>query len=274
VPVLLSVAGLEMVGSLVPGLVGLSGDRAALSRLESLAAIAAPVSEPDEPAAAPDGPLTLTATALWHHYGETQVLRDLWMSLAPGDRVSLRGPSGAGKSTFAHLVARFVDPTLGELALSGQAYPRVGSLGVRERVGLCDDEPHLFATTLAGNLRIARAHASDEELIEACRRAGLDGLLATLPEGLATPLGGHERLSGGERRRLGVARELLVRRPVVVFDEPTEGLDEASALALLDTLSHVYRDAVMIIVSHRELESDVVTQHWELSHGRLYEVAR
>jgi len=275
VPVLLSVAALEMLGSLAPGLVGLRGDRAALSRLESLSALASPVREPESPATLPDGPVNLLATALWHHYDETQVLRDVWIHLVAGDRVSLRGPSGVGKSTLARLVARFIDPTLGELALSQRAYPLLGSERVRDYVGLCDDEPHVFATTLAGNLRIARARASDDELIEVCRLVGLDALLSALPEGLATPLGGaRSALSGGERRRLGVARELLARRPVVVFDEPTEGLDEAGAIELLKTLGHAYRDAIMIIVSHRELESDVVTHHWELAHGRLYELTR
>lgn len=274
VPVLLSVAALEMMGSLAPGLVGLRGDRAALSRLESLSALASPVREPELPDEVPEGDPHLRATALWHHYDETQVPRDVWIDLAPGDRVSLRGASGAGKSTLANLVARFIDPTLGELALSQRPYPLLGSERVREYVGLCDDEPYVFATTLAGNLRIARARASDDELLEVCRLVGLDSLLATLPEGLGTALSRHSVLSGGERRRLGVARELLARRPVVVFDEPTEGLDEASAVELLETLGRVYHDTVMIIVSHRELESDVVTHHWELAQGRLYELAR
>ena len=111
--------------------------------------------------------------------------------------------------------------TLGEVDLATLTGEQV-----RTRVGYVSDDPHVFATTLAQNVRLARPGASDDEVLGALRSAGLGPLLSTLPDALATRLGGATTgLSGGERRRLGVARALLAQRPVMVLDEPTEGLD-------------------------------------------------
>jgi ABC-type transport system involved in cytochrome bd biosynthesis fused ATPase/permease subunit len=127
---------------------------------------------------------------------------------------------------------------------------------VRTRVGYVSDDPHVFATTLAQNVRLARPGASDDEVLGALRSAGLGPLLSTLPDALATRLGGATTgLSGGERRRLGVARALLAQRPVMVLDEPTEGLDESDADALMREVRRQQRGGVVVVISHQDLPS-------------------
>ena len=136
-----------------------------------------------------------------------------------------------------------------------------------------DDAPHVFATSLAGNLRIAKPTATVEELEAALEAAGLSQLLATMPEGLDTQLGGSATgLSGGEQRRLGVARELLVRRPIVIFDEPTEGLDEQTATKVMSSIVERYRDGAVLVISHWGTDQVNATRRVELRDGSLGEL--
>jgi len=140
------------------------------------------------------------------------------------------GPSGSGKSTLAALLLRFVDPLTGSVRLGGVDLPRLALDDVRRTVGLVDDDPHVFATTVAENVRLARPGASDEEVDAALREAGLGLWLDGLADGLATRLGdGASAVAGGERARLAVARSLLAHQRVLVLDEPTAHLDHATA---------------------------------------------
>ena len=274
VPVLLSVAVLEMVGALVPAVAGLGGDRAALGRLGALEALVPPVREPDEPAAAPAGS-TVVAASLTLGFGDATVLSDASLDLAPGDLVTIEGPSGGGKTSLARLLARLLDPSAGSLDLDDTPYARLPGAVVRERVGLVDDAPYVFAASLAANLRVARPDASDDDLRDACAAVGLSALVASRPEGLAMELGGATvGLSGGERRRLGVARELLVARPVALFDEPTEGLDEESAREVTSAIAWRYRDRAVLVVSHRDGFAAAATRRLRLESGRLVAAAR
>jgi thiol reductant ABC exporter CydC subunit len=272
VPVLLSVAALELVGAVTPALVGLGGDRAALSRIESLRESSLPVSEPVIAGRTIDSNSSVTLHDVSHKFDDLRVLRDVAFRLSPGDVVVLSGRSGGGKTTLARLLARFLDPSQGSIDLDDTAYRSLLSSQVRSHVGFVDDAPHVFSTTLEANLRIARPSATQEELLEACRGAGLRSLLESLPEGLATELGGPTTgLSGGERRRLGIARELLVNHPVVVFDEPTEGLDEDSAEFVLGRIRDRYHLGVVLIISHRIPNGLCATRRLELNEGSVTE---
>jgi ABC-type transport system involved in cytochrome bd biosynthesis fused ATPase/permease subunit len=268
VPALLSVAVLELLGGIAPAFVNLRGDRAALGRLARLAHATPPVIEPASPAVTPVPGGSLVAADLGLAYGDREVLSGLSLALGPGDVVVMSGPSGCGKTTAARLLAKFIDPTSGALSYHGVDYRTLASTQVRERVGYVDDAPHVFATTLAGNLRVASPGASDAELLEALATAGLAGLLASMPDGLATELGGSAvGLSGGERRRLGVAREMLRSRPVVILDEPTEGLDEESARDVLARVRARRRDAALLIISHRPLDAAGATRRLDLAEA-------
>jgi ABC-type transport system involved in cytochrome bd biosynthesis fused ATPase/permease subunit len=273
VPALLSVASLELIGGVVPIMVGLRGDRASLARLEGLADVARPVREPAVTGPSVDDArgVSLVDTSLLHD--AVTVVRRANLAFGPGELVVMSGPSGSGKTSIARLLAKFIDPSEGAIRLGDVDYGELSSHQVRSRVGSVDDAPHVFDTTLAGNLRIGRKGASDAELRQACHLAGLGPFLDALPDGLATQLGGLSTgLSGGEQRRLGVAREMLAERCVVIFDEPTEGLDEATGAELIDSIATRYRDGAVIVISHRGEDLRHATRKVTVVDGSLSEV--
>ena len=275
VPALLSVASLELVGGIAPILVGLRGDRVSLARLESLGHVAPPVREPEVsgPGVAAAHGVRLDDASLRHD--ATAIVSHANVTVAPGDLVVLSGPSGSGKTSIARLLAKFVDPTEGSISLDEIDYADLTSGQVRSCVGSVDDAPHVFDTTLAGNLRIARARASDDDLRRVCRLAGLATFVDGLADGLETRLGGTSTgLSGGEQRRLGVARELLADRPVTIFDEPTEGLDEATAAALIDAIADHYRGRAVVVISHRGEDLPSATRRLTMVDGELHDEAQ
>ncbi len=272
VPALLCVAVLELVGGVSPAVAGWRGDVAALGRIESLAHLAAPVAEPeaarDDPE--PSAPISMRAVGL--AYDGHEVVADVSLDLGPGDVVVVSGPSGCGKTTVARVIARFVDPTSGRLSLGDADFRSLTSTQVRSHVGYVDDTPYVFATSLGANLRVARPDAGDDELRAVLAVVGLTPLLDSMPEGLDTPIGGAAvGLSGGERRRLGVARELLLDRPIVVLDEPTEGLDPATADELLGALRVRYRGACLVVISHRDVDAVAPTRRFEVAGVTLRE---
>jgi thiol reductant ABC exporter CydC subunit len=270
VPALTTVAVAELVSGFVGGVVSASRDRAAIGRLEALSHRSRPVREPDVSLEPGDDDQSVSMEDVTHSYDETTVFRDVSLVLRPGDVVVLEGPSGGGKTTLARLVAKFLDPTQGHIRLGDVDYALLSSDTVRSRVGLVDDAPHVFSTSLAHNLRIAAPDASDEQLLRALCDAGLGGFFRGLEQGLDTPLGGESTgLSGGEQRRLGVARELLTDRRIAVFDEPTEGLDDEAAHHLLVALREHYRVGVLVIISHQDAERLPGARLWRLADGRL-----
>ncbi|HSP60621.1 MAG TPA: thiol reductant ABC exporter subunit CydD, partial [Ornithinimicrobium sp.] len=203
--------------------------RAAEERLDALTAADPAVDDPASPVPAP-GSSAVVVDHLHAGWGDRPALRDLGFHLGPGDRVAVVGPSGSGKSTLAAVLMRFVDPWEGRVTLGDVPLGRLALDAVRRRVGLVDDDPHVFATTLVENVRLARPGASDAEVEAALRAARLGAWLDTLPDGLSTWLGdGHAAVSGGERARIAIARSLLADQPVLVLDEPTAHLDGATA---------------------------------------------
>jgi thiol reductant ABC exporter CydC subunit len=274
VPALLSVATLELVGGSVPLLVGLRGDRAALARIEALAYVAPPVVEPTMDASFVCSDGNLTAEDLEVHFTAVQVLSGVSFKLRRGDVVVLGGPSGGGKTTLARLLAKFLDPSAGSIHVDDADFSLLHSRQVRDVVGSVDDAPHVFLTTLARNLRIASPQSSTEELVRALHDAGLGILLESMPHGLDTMLGGPTTgLSGGEQRRLGIAREMLTHRRVVIFDEPTEGLDEETAAVVMERIVEEFHQSAVLIISHRDLDYFRATRRMTLRDGHVFEEA-
>ena len=272
IPALLSVASLELVGGIVPVMVGLRGDRASLARIEGLGDVDHPVRDPscDGPSVDHASRADLVDASL--QLDRVPVVSHASLGAGSGDFVVVSGPSGSGKTSIARMLAKFIDPTGGEVRLGDVEYRALTSSQVRSRVGSVDDAPHVFDTSLAGNLRIGRPAASDDELRRVCRLAGLGAFLDELPEGLDTELGGLSTgLSGGEQRRLGVAREMLAERPIVIFDEPTEGLDEATAASVIDSIAARYRDGAVVMISHRAEDLRVATRSVTVVKGVVSE---
>ncbi len=205
-------------------------------------------------------------------WGSTTALRNVSLHLDPGARLGVVGSSGSGKSTLAALMLRFLDPTSGAVRLGGCDLSRLTLEHVRRTVGLVDDDPHVFATTLVENVRLARPEASDSDVEIAMRRARLGPWLDTLPDGLDTWLGaGHTEVSGGERARLGIARSLLADQPVLVLDEPTAHLDHATATELAEEILTGSRDRSVLWTTHSTVGLELLDAVLDLDRPRAVE---
>jgi thiol reductant ABC exporter CydC subunit len=184
--------------------------------------------------------------------GTERQLAPIDLDLHPGRRVAVVGANGCGKSTLLALLARHLDPLDGTYTVDGVDVRDIDLEDLRARFAVVDDEPHVFASTLRENLRLARPGSDDDAVTDALTRAGLGGWLAGLHAGLDTRLGsGGRGLSGGERARLGLARALLSGRPVVLLDEPVAHLDHATAMSVLDDVMTSTADRTVVMVSHR-----------------------
>ncbi|WP_307873085.1 thiol reductant ABC exporter subunit CydC [Paractinoplanes ovalisporus] len=189
---------------------------------------------------------------------------DLW--LRPGEKVAVVGRSGSGKSTLAAVVARLLDPWEGELSHGELPEERI-----RGRIVLVgDDTGHVFASSVRENLRLARPAASDLELRGVLDRVRLGSWLDALPQGMDTWLGsGGTTMSGGQARRFAVARALLAEPEVLILDEPTEGLDEEVAEAVMADLLDAAGGRTVLLLTHRRDGLQRVDRILELSAGRL-----
>ena len=232
---LIPLAAFELVVGLPVATQALQRVRQAAARVFEVTDAAVPVPEPHVPAALPDRPYDLQARAVWARYpgASGPALHGIDLSLGPRRRVAIVGPSGSGKSTLAAVLAGFLPYEAGTVSLNGVPLDRLAGDDLRTVVGLIGQDDYLFDTDLAENLRIGRRDASDAELRDVLDRVGLAGWVDGLPDGLATEVGRHgARLSGGQRKRVAVARALLADFPILVLDEPAEHLDVHAADSL------------------------------------------
>jgi ABC-type transport system involved in cytochrome bd biosynthesis fused ATPase/permease subunit len=197
-------------------------------------------------------------------------VRGVDLELPPGRRVAVIGASGAGKSTLLAAIARFVVPERGGILLGGADLGRVPEAELRRTVSGALQDAHVFHTSVRNNLLPARPGATDEQLHDALRRAGLLDWVLSLPERLETVVGSDgDRLSGGQRRRLVLARALLAAPPVLLLDEPTEGLDPATADAVLADVLAAGRGSSLVLVTHRTAGLEAMDEVLVMDGGRI-----
>ncbi|MET7643212.1 ABC transporter ATP-binding protein [Streptomyces sp. NPDC005426] len=184
--------------------------------------------------------------------GGTEVLHEVSFRAEPGRMVALVGSSGAGKSTIAQLLPRLYDADSGAVRLGGVDVRDLTAESIRETLGMVTQDGHLFHESVRANLTLARPGATEEEIWDALRRSRLDGLVASLPDGLDTVVGERGyRLSGGERQRLTIARLLLARQRVVILDEATAHLDSTSEAAVQEALAEALEGRTAVVIAHR-----------------------
>ncbi|TDD63892.1 thiol reductant ABC exporter subunit CydC [Jiangella aurantiaca] len=275
VPVVALVAliSFEPVLPLVPAVQRLLESRSALRRVLAVLDTPAPVSEPGDAALpAPDGPVTVALRGVSVRYpGATVDAVDrVDLDLPPGRRVAVVGASGSGKSTLLACLMRFIEPSAGTVLLNGADTRRYDGDDVRAVITGVTQDAHLFHTSIRENLRLARPSASDDDLLAALETARLRDWVESLPAGLDTMVGeSGGQVSGGQRQRLALARALLADPPVVLLDEPTEGLDPRTADDLMTDLLASTRGRTTVVVTHRLAGLDAVDEIVVMDAGRV-----
>ena len=203
------------------------------------------------------------------------VLRDLDLHIEPNQIVGLAGGTGAGKSTLLSLVPRFYDPTAGSITLDGRDIRQITKKSLRAQIAIVLQDTLLFSTTVRENVAYGRPDATEEEIIEAARRAQADEFIRQMPEGYDSTVGergGH--LSVGQRQRIGIARAFLKNAPILLLDEPTSALDPSTESAIMETIKELMRGRTTLIATHRLGTIHNLDQIIVLEHGRIVEQGR
>jgi ATP-binding cassette subfamily C protein CydC len=245
--------------------------KAAAARVVSAAETRPLVADPANPAAMPPG----NAIAFEHvgfRYAADRpwVFEALSLQLPAGSRTAILGPSGAGKSTIAALLLKLIAPQAGEIRLGGTDLAALPAEAVRHRIAYLGQTTHLFADTIRNNLRLGDPTATDTQLWDALEAAQLEQVIRALPEGLDTWLGeGGQNLSGGQGRRLALARTLLSAAPILVLDEPCAGLDAATEADFLALLNTATQGRTVLLILHHLTGVEHLDRIWRLTGGHL-----
>jgi len=184
--------------------------------------------------------------------GERQILKDINFELKSGQSIALVGPSGSGKSTIANLIPRLYDVCGGTITFDGVDVRSLDLTWLRDKIGIVSQETYMFNGTIKENLLYAKPDATDEELMEACRKANIDDFILKQENGLDTMVGNRGlKLSGGEKQRLSIARVLLKDPALLIFDEATASLDSISEKKIQDAINPIIDSRTSILIAHR-----------------------
>src|SRR5436853_2767086 len=206
-------------------------------------------------------------------YGEDRiVLRDINLRIDPNQIVGLVGGTGAGKSTLFSLVPRFYDPTTGSITLDGRDLREITKRTLRAQIAIVLQDTLLFSTTVRENIAYGRPDATEEEIIDAARRAQADDPTRHMPQGYDSTIGERgQQLSVGQRQRVGIARAFLKNAPILLLDEPTSALDPATEAAIMDTIKEPMHGRTTLIATHRLATIHDVDRIVVLERGRVVE---
>ncbi|MFZ1988092.1 MAG: ABC transporter ATP-binding protein [Minisyncoccia bacterium] len=180
------------------------------------------------------------------------ILEQFSLHIAPREKIALVGPSGAGKSTITKLLLRLYDVTSGAIEIDGQNIAEVTQDSLRNNIAFVPQEPVLFHRSLMDNIRYGRQEATDEEVMDAARKAHCHDFISTLPFGYETYVGERGvKLSGGERQRVAIARAILKDAPILILDEATSSLDSESEALIQDALKVLMEGKTVVVIAHR-----------------------
>ncbi|MCB9680209.1 MAG: ATP-binding cassette domain-containing protein [Alphaproteobacteria bacterium] len=215
----------------------------------------------------------LALEGLTFHYPsrpDVPVLSEVDLSLTPGEVVALVGPSGAGKSTIASLLLRYYDPDAGRITLDGRPFTDLDPTALRRHVGIVSQEPILFATSIAENIRYGRPDATDDEVRQAARAANAEAFIDAFPDGFATLVGERGvRLSGGQKQRVAIARALLKDPAILILDEATSALDAENEHLVQEALERLMAGRTTVVIAHRLSTIQGADRVVVLDHGRV-----
>jgi ATP-binding cassette subfamily C protein CydC len=275
VAVLVVIAAFETVLGLPRAGVLYGQSAAAAERVVQAAEAAPPVPDPASPAPMPSRNAVAFEHVSFRYAGDRPwVFENLSLQLPQGSRTAILGPSGAGKSTIAALLLKLVAPTSGEIRLGGTDLSLLPAEAVRHRIAYLGQTTHLFADTIRNNLLLGDPTADDARLWAALEAAQLADAINELPEGLDSWLGeGGATLSGGQGRRLALARTLLMDAPILLLDEPCAGLDAATEQEFFRVLNTAAEGRTMLLILHRLTGSENLDRIWRLTGGMLISAA-
>lgn len=230
------------------------------------AAVLAAAGEPAGPAGA------VTFEHVWFSYADRLVLSGVSLEVAPGHTIALVGHTGCGKTTLTNLVPRFYDASDGRVLIDGQDVRDLRLDDLRRHIGIVNQDPFLFSTTIAENIRLGRPQASDDEVQAAARAAQAHDFIEALPDGYETTIG--ERgftLSGGQRQRIAIARALVMDPRILILDDATSSVDVETEFRIRAALQEVMRGRTTFIIAHRPSTISLAEEVVVLEHGRIEE---
>ena len=235
-----------------------------------------PLPEPAQPRHLPDGPLEVRFESVRFAYGgETDVLRDLDLVVAPGEIVAVCGSTGAGKTSLLNLLPRFYDPTGGHVRIGGVDTRDLPIAELRASVALVTQRPVLFSVPLRENLTAGRADAPWDVVLAACAAAGVDAFAEDLPDGYETLIGERGvNLSGGQRQRVALARALVTGARVVVLDDPLSAVDTVTERRLVQRLRPALDGRTALVATQRLSTIELADRAVVLRDGRIVESGR
>jgi ATP-binding cassette subfamily B protein len=183
---------------------------------------------------------------------DVEVLQGVELSVEPGEVVALVGPSGSGKTTIASLIGRLYDPDKGRILLDGRPLKGLDPRWLRQQIGVVSQEPILFSTSIAANIRYGREDATDAQVEAAARAANAHEFISRFPEGYKTEVGERGvQLSGGQKQRVAIARAVLRDPRILILDEATSALDAESEALVKDALERLMEGRTTLIIAHR-----------------------
>jgi ATP-binding cassette, subfamily C, bacterial CydC len=231
------------------------------------------VQEPDKPSPVPaDYGLEIRHLSFRYTQQGPDVLEDVSFAIPQYQCVAIIGPSGSGKSTIANLLVRFWDYEQGNIQLGGHELRSYQQKDLRQLISVVEQRTHLFNSTVRENLLIARPDATQAEVEEAARKAGIHDVIEALPKGYHTLIGEEGfKLSGGERQRLAIARALLKDAPILIFDEATAHLDTTSEREVLHAIRQVMPGRTTLMMTHRLVGLEMANEILVVDSGRIRE---
>lgn len=265
------IAVFELVAPLPEAWQMLGAVRQAAHRVRSMAEMPADIVDPLHPRPLPAGNAISMQDVSFHYPGQADWLLDnVDLEIGQGSKIAIIGASGAGKTTLLQLLLRHLQPVTGSMLFCGEDYRQFAAGDLLERFALMTQRSQLLAGTIAENILLARPAASSVELTEAVRRAGLQDFIGRLPDGLQTWVGEQGvRVSGGEARRIALARVYLKNAPILLLDEPTEGLDAGTEQDILTALAEFSSDRTLLLVTHRRAGLQLADEVYYLQEGHL-----
>jgi len=268
------IAAFELVTPLPQAMQMLAKTQKAARRIRQVTEMPPTIIQPPQALALP-GRYDLQLNEVSFRYSDQQgrVLNNISLTIPQGAKVAIVGPSGSGKTTLMQLIMRYYDPELGSVLLAGQNIRQFDADELMSCFGVLSQRSQLFAATIKENLLLAKPDASATELNAAVKAAGLENFIGYLPEGLETWVGeSGVKVSGGEARRIALARLYLKNAPVLILDEPTEGLDGDTERDVFTALADFAKDKTVVMVTHREAGLGLVDVVYGMEQGVLCEM--